>query len=196
VRSEDGNTEASRLRRAALELRDALPIPERAARSSAIWKRLVEVPEFRDARQALFFVSFGSEVDTAPMRERARILGMAVAVPKCVPATKSMRFHLAPSERLLLPGAYGILEPPEDAPEADLTLATAVLVPGSAFDRNGNRLGMGAGYYDRWLPEAGRGMPRIGLAFDVQLFDAVPVQAWDQPLDILVTDRETLRFRR
>jgi 5-formyltetrahydrofolate cyclo-ligase len=190
--SKGGGMEASELRRRALEARKALPPVLRLERSEAIWKRLLDVPAFQRASQALFFVSHGSEVETLAMRRLCRERGVAVAVPRCDVPRHGMSFHSLGEPEALLPGAHGILEPAPDAPRAVLGSDTVVLVPGSVFDRQGRRLGMGGGYYDRWLSGEGKGLCTFGLAFHEQVVEQVPVESHDVPVQWLITDRESV----
>lgn len=180
------------IRRAALAARDGLEAGLRQKKSDALWKRLVELPAFQTASLALFYLSFGSEVDTGLMRRITLELGMQVACPRSRPGERSMVFHRLESDEELSPGPYGILQPAADAPLADLKQACVVLVPGLVFDRGGARLGYGAGYYDRWLAGPGRGIASVGLAFHEQLVDSLALQPHDVPLDYLVTDVETV----
>lgn len=185
---------ARELRERMRKIRDGIPAHERLRKSDEIWKRLVEVPPFQTASTALFYVSFGSEVETTMMRRLARELGMTVACPRSKPGDKTMRFHVLASDDELSPGAYGILQPAPECPLADLKDAV-VLVPGVVFDRRGHRLGFGAGYYDRWLAGEGKNLPSIGLAFHEQVVEAVPQEPHDIPVDWLVTDKEAIKCR-
>jgi 5-formyltetrahydrofolate cyclo-ligase len=178
-------------RRLFLARRDALTPAERLTKSDAIWKRLVELPAFQRAEAAFFYVTHGSEVDTALMRRMARELGMRVAAPRSRPGDFSMAFHWLDSEDALIPGAYGILQPEPSAPRAELGPGVVVLVPGVAFDPRGHRLGFGGGYYDRWLAGPGRGAWTVGLAFGEQVAEFVESLPHDRPVDGLVTDRGT-----
>lgn len=180
------------VRRAALAARDALGPAVRQRKSDAIWKRLIELPAFQTASMALFYLSFGSEVDTEMMRRMTRELGMQVACPRSRPGDRSMVFHRLGPDEELSPGPYGILQPASDAPEAVLGPQCVVLVPGVLFDRWGDRLGFGGGYYDRWLAGPGRGLATVGLAFQEQLVDRVQVRAHDRPVDHLLTDMESV----
>jgi 5-formyltetrahydrofolate cyclo-ligase len=91
-------------------------------------------------------------------------------------------------------GPYGIPEPliPEGV-EPRLSGWDIVVVPGLAFDRRGNRLGHGFGYYDRFLGGLPEGVPRVGLAWAGQLVPGVPVDAWDVPVHALVTEEGVIR---
>jgi 5-formyltetrahydrofolate cyclo-ligase len=92
---------------------------------------------------------------------------------------------------LLRKGAFGIPEPDpslcEPARIADLPF---IVVPGVAFDRSGNRLGSGHGYYDRFLAQSS-GL-RVGLAFGMQIIDDVPAANYDQKMDFVVTEDEII----
>jgi 5-formyltetrahydrofolate cyclo-ligase len=92
-------------------------------------------------------------------------------------------------------GPYGILEPSIPAGmEPRLSGWDIIVVPGLAFDRRGNRLGRGYGYYDRFLDSVPESVPRVGLAFADQRIPEVPVDAWDVPVHALVTEEGVIRF--
>lgn len=91
-------------------------------------------------------------------------------------------------------GPYGIPEPANPAGCKPRRGGwDIVVVPGVAFDRRGNRLGHGFGYYDRFLGRLGESIPRVGLAFSRQLVPEVPVDAWDIPVHALVTEEGVIR---
>jgi 5-formyltetrahydrofolate cyclo-ligase len=185
---------AGELRKKAGSLRDALSPSERAGKSGLIGQRLAELPEFKGASQALFYVSFKSEVDTAPMREMARSLGKTVAVPRSEAPGRRLIFQTLHSDGELEPGPYGVLQPRHDIEKiADFELPSVVIVPGLAFDPEGNRLGWGAGYYDRFLAGEGAGLPSIGLAFDCQVMEQLPRGPHDVPVNFLITESRIFR---
>ena len=88
---------------------------------------------------------------------------------------------------------HGIREPTDGEPLA-LESLDLVIVPALTFDRSGNRLGRGAGFYDRFLSSPQFRGTAVGLAFCEQLVDEVPVYDNDVPVHMLVTDEEVLRF--
>jgi 5-formyltetrahydrofolate cyclo-ligase len=185
---------AEGLRDGVSRLRDAMGEAERLERSERIWKRLVELPEFQASSQALFYVSFKSEVDTALMRKMAAAMGMAVAVPRGSQGDKRMTFYYLDREEALESGPYGILQPPADPEKVvELEDPSVVVVPGLVFDLRCNRLGWGAGFYDRFLSGEGRGLPRLGLAFDCQIVESLPAQPHDVPMDAVVTESRVIR---
>ena len=90
-------------------------------------------------------------------------------------------------ERDLAPGAYGILEPTgtEVVGPGGVDL---VLVPARGFDREGNRLGRGAGFYDRYMSQPSFRATRCGIAFAAQVLPRVPCEAHDLPVEVLITE--------
>lgn len=115
--------------------------------------------------------------------------------PVCLPVVTGRAVPLlfrAWDGAALEPGPFGTSHPPESAPP----LTPAILiVPLAAFDRDGNRIGYGGGYYDRTLQLLRESGPvaAIGLAFATQELPRIPAEAFDQPLDVIVTDREIIR---
>jgi 5-formyltetrahydrofolate cyclo-ligase len=103
-------------------------------------------------------------------------------------------FRAWTTDTVLVRGLYGILEPSSDAEEVEPDI---VLVPLAAFDQRGHRLGYGGGYYDRTLQGLRRSkrITAAGLAFSVQQMDRVPEDAHDEPLDLVLTERDVIDFR-
>ena len=127
------------------------------------------------------YCAVGDEIDPRHLEEAARAAGWRIALPRVTEGPLS--FH---AQTALTPGYKGIPEPPADAP---LLRPDLLLVPLLAADRAGNRMGQGKGHYDRTLAALrGAGSIRaIGLAWDMQLADALPAEPWDQPLDAIAT---------
>jgi 5-formyltetrahydrofolate cyclo-ligase len=180
----------SELRRRMRELREAIPPGERARRSRAVGDRLFGLPEVRDARTLFLFSSFGAEVDTSSMIERAHAEGRRVLLPYVDGAAMEAAEH-APGEELV-PSFYGAGEPARREP-ADPEEVDALIAPGLAFDRAGRRLGYGGGYYDRWLRRLRSDAVRIGICFSHQVVDRVPAGSSDERVRIVVTDDEIVR---
>lgn len=129
------------------------------------------------------------EIGITPLLARARMLGWKIAWPRVQdgPSGDSgpLSFHLA-NEEDLQPGFRGIREPAAEAPGIWPDIVLAPLV---GADHRGNRLGQGGGHYDRTLAVARSRGPimAIGVAWDVQIVDSLPVASWDQPLDAIAT---------
>ena len=123
-----------------------------------------------------------NECSTAPILCFCLRRGIPLAVPLCEgPGVMTARAVTSLSQ--LKPGRYGVLEPPSGA--KILLSPDAAVVPGLAFDREGNRLGRGGGYYDRWL--AGKICRTIGLCRADRLLDRLPRDHWDVPVEIVQT---------
>lgn len=186
------------LRRQIVARRAAVPEPQRRAASAAIAARLSDVIRARTARSILLYASFRAEVAThALIRD---LLGheRRVALPRVNrEANRLDLFWIGAFPDDCRPGPFGILEPRPDTCPAVQTLSDfdLLLIPGVAFNPQGYRLGYGAGYYDRLL--SGRpAAPVIGLAFEVQMVDDLPVDPWDRPVDALCTETSLTWFAR
>ncbi len=161
--------------------------------SAPLLSFLEALPAWRSARSIAGYCAVRGELGVGPLLEDARARGVRVALPRVEDSPDGgsrLAFHPWDGEPLW-PGAYGIPEPsrsPSEIPPGSFDL---LLVPGLAFDRAGRRLGQGGGFYDQVLaarePGLGRGLA-IGIAWEWQLVDAVPVDPWDQPVDRLLTD--------
>lgn len=108
-----------------------------------------------------------------------------------------MNFYEVESLSSLQSGAYGILEPFCD-PERLVEPCSfdVMLIPLVGFDRNGNRLGMGGGFYDRFLKKLKPQCRKIGIAHDFQEIAEIAVREWDVPLDEIITPTRDLQFDR
>lgn len=173
----------------------------RMATDRAISERLCALPAFIQAETLLTYLSFGSEVDTHAIIERAWKAGKTVAIPRCQPDTHTMRWYRIESFDGLVRSDLGMEEP---APQAECELEPATgcsalaIVPGLAFDRAGYRLGYGAGYYDRFL--AGFQGTSVGLCREVQLRESLlddgVIDTHDRRVDIVVTERRSMSWGR
>ena len=185
------------LRARCKELRARRSAAERAATDSAIAARLFDLTAFQAARVIAPYLSFGTEVETRAIIERAWAAGKTVALPRCVPATRAMRWYAVTSLAGLARGPRGVLEPAEDpARELDLSARADALavVPGLAFDARGFRLGYGGGYFDAFLSSF-RGTS-VGLCREAQLVESLralgAVDAHDVPVGLVVTEARVL----
>ncbi|MFD2029734.1 5-formyltetrahydrofolate cyclo-ligase [Ancylobacter dichloromethanicus] len=137
------------------------------------------------------FAPIGGEIATDPLVERLRAAGAGVALPIVLQAGKPLLFRLwEPGEELTAsagPGRFSIPAPPETAPAVS---PDVLVVPLAAFDARGNRLGYGAGFYDRTLALLRRAkrIEALGYAFAVQQLAAVPAEPHDERLDAIATD--------
>lgn len=167
---------------------------QRAEAGERIRRRLADLPEWRDAATVLLFLSMPDEVDTLPIVRDALAAGKNVAVPKVDARRTVMDARvLRDLDRDVAPGVYGILEPvvSEVVEPAAIDFC---LVPARGFDRHGNRLGRGGGYYDRYMSHPDFRALRCGIAFAAQLLDDLPHDQTDLPVHLLVTEEGTVRL--
>lgn len=180
--------EKAGLREEAARLIAALSEDERGEKSQAACERLGRVPEVRDANTILLYAPLPDELDVWPALRTLRDAGKRIVLPKCRPQERELIcIEVADLKSDLVRGSFDILEPRSDD-GIDMGELDAIIVPARAFDREANRLGRGAGYYDRLLGKMQLDAFTCGIAFDCQIFEAVPTAAHDIPLDAVVTE--------
>lgn len=182
------------IRNTVLAQRDALSAAERMSKSNRIKETLFSLPQFQNAGLILFYVAFGSEVQTEAMIREASAAGKIIAVPVTDRVHKSLLLcRLDYFDQDLAPGTWGILEP---KPECRRPIAgheiDIVITPGIAFSLHGWRIGYGGGYYDRLLREYRK--PAIALAFELQVVenDLPHDPGKDAPVDYIVTEERVI----
>lgn len=182
------------IRQEILSRRDAVPETERAKMSRAIFRRVLDLPEFSCAGQVLLFAGYGSEPDTLPWIQECVSRGKRVFCPRVI--GEVMEFFEIETEKQLAAGYKGIREPLADEHKRYIPgLRDFMLVPGTVFDREGNRIGYGKGFYDRYLSGSFCG-ETAAVAFSLQLVEngRIPVQATDRKMKCIVTEEEILRI--
>ena len=172
------------------ERAESLPPAEAGDRAQEHFLR--EFPPRAGAAAALYCPLAG-EVPTGRIRQAYLAAGAALFYPR-VTGKGTLGFYPHREGDGWETGPYGILEPPVPAGvEPRRSGWDVIVVPGLAFDRHGNRLGRGFGYYDRFLGGVPEGVPRVGLAWAGQLVPGVPVDVWDVPVHALVTEEGVIR---
>ena len=159
--------------------------------SRQIVAKFMALPEYQAAETVMFYVDVRAEVRTRYDLEAALASGKRIVVPYCLDGELEL-FHLEAMEELEL-GMYKILEPRSELRERsekhleprDLDL---IMVPGVAFDQEGGRTGHGKGYYDKLLEHARQDTPLVALAFECQMFDAIPMQEHDIYMSKVITE--------
>src|SRR3990172_159641 len=172
-------------------LRQELASADREERSRRITDRLWALEVFARARRILFYAAGSGEVDTLPLLRRWVEEGRTPILPRVEGEA------LTPVELdglgNLGPGYQGLLEPiPGRGRVVPWEVVEVVLVPGLAFDLEGNRLGRGGGPSARPLARLGPKTITIGLAFDFQVVERLPVEARDVPVDLVVTENRMI----
>lgn len=132
------------------------------------------------------YVPIGSEADPSPLARAAVEAGCEIVLPHVTGPKPPLRFLAWDTEAALVAGPLGLHQPADTAAERTPDI---ILTPLVAFDRSLNRLGQGAGHYDRafaTFPDAWR----IGVAWSVQAVEALPADPWDVPLHVIITEKD------
>ncbi|NLI60335.1 MAG: 5-formyltetrahydrofolate cyclo-ligase [Clostridiales bacterium] len=189
------NNKKDKIRSKMKRLRNELTMDEVLDKSSSIQNLFNLFRSEHSIENYMSYVSIGNEVRTVGIIEKLLEEGKNVSVPLCIPErtglVASRIYHLDELE----PSYFGLLEPKKEfirpvEPQA----IEMILIPGLAFDRKGNRLGLGKGYYDRFLTRLSANVLKIGLAYRFQIIEEVPIGSWDVPLDIIITDKEIITY--
>ena len=156
-------------------------------------RNLLRTRAYQRARAIAVYFGIDGEIDLSSVIEHARSSGKSVYAP--VLARNGLRFVEIGNRKLLRRNRFGIPEP-ENGGRIDPRRLDIVLTPLVAFDARGNRLGMGKGYYDRTLQGLRATDPAvlaIGVAFALQEVERVPTGAYDQTLDMVITEQAVLK---
>jgi len=179
------------LRDIVLEKRDSLGKSEISEMSNTIKERLFLTDEFRKARNILFYASFKSEVGTHLMIKEA-LKSKNISIPKL--SGKNIEPSLISDfDNLIETGTFGILESLELV-KVNYKSIDLVIVPGIVFDVEGHRIGSGLGYYDKFLKKIPKAF-KIGLAFDFQVAERIPIEEHDVAVDMIVTEKRVIRIK-
>lgn len=183
--------EKSDLRKHLLDIRNGIPEKVWSEKSSVIGKKLMELQEFQSSETIHCFVSMNArkEVNTHTLLMELTSSDKEVIVPKTNFETVMLEHSKLNSFEELKQNKWGVLEPETlTAFDSEIDL---IIVPLLAADRSFNRLGYGKGFYDRFLHSSKA--IKVGLLFDEFLFDEIPVEDFDEKLDILITDKKTVK---
>lgn len=184
------------LRKCMKEKRAALSEEEALQKNQAIHSKLLASSVLEEAEKILVYLSFDHEIDTRPLIDRWLEEKRQVYVPVMEAETRSIfPVRIFEGYRNLPKNNYGIQEPSlDEASVLDVGQLDLVIVPGLAFDKLGNRLGYGGGYYDRFIPKLSETAKTVALCYGFQLVEEVPVDPFDQKIQLILTElqEETL----
>jgi 5-formyltetrahydrofolate cyclo-ligase len=180
-------------------LREQLPAVARAAHSAAITKRLLQLPEYRQADAVLGYMNFGAEFASELWIQQVLADGKKLALPRVNHHTNQLDLYWVDDlETQLGMGLWKIREPVVERCEKVATLNEVefALLPGVAFTRNGARLGYGGGYYDKLFAHGsatgGRRPVLAAAAFALQIVEQIPQEATDVKVGWIITEQETI----
>jgi 5-formyltetrahydrofolate cyclo-ligase len=190
----DQATERQVMRQVLRARRAGLDESDQGAASVAVLARLARIPVLRSADVVAGYRAVRGEVDIDASLILLEEAGVLVTVPRVV--GEHLEFLPWCPEKETVRGSFGIWEPLDGVP-VPMLRHDVVLAPLVAFDEHGHRLGQGGGYYDRTLgPITPEFRPiMIGIAHSFQQLEHVPSEAWDVPLDAIVTEDEVREFR-
>ena len=166
--------------------------------SRTILERFMSLDEFGRAKTVMFYVDVRDEVRTRFDLANALQSGKRIVVPYCVEGALAL-FHLKDINELET-GMYGVLEPRHELRslsqrKVEIDELDLIMVPGVAFDPQGNRLGHGKGYFDKLLEHAQPNTALVGIAFNCQVFSEIPMETHDVAMDKVVTETTVYRGR-
>lgn len=182
--------ERQTLRKSRIAARDALSAEERDRLSKSIVSRILASPVFRQAETILIYKGIRGEVRLEALEEAvgADFAEKRLVYPLCISKTEMIALE-PQGEDSWKDGYCGIREPVrEKSVEIRPEEIDLVICPCTVFDEAGGRMGMGAGFYDRYLPRCVNA--RIAaVAFEAQKADCVPMEPWDRPMDLVFTEK-------
>ncbi|HQD24924.1 MULTISPECIES: 5-formyltetrahydrofolate cyclo-ligase [Methanoculleus] len=180
------------LRAQAKEVRSHLSQNEITAYSSSIKQRLLGL--LNGFETVMVYVSKAPEVETNDLILELNRRGVKVVVPIIERETHSLRLSYLPDPGVLVPSTFNVPEPIGHEIPARPEEVEAVIIPMLAFDAEGNRLGYGAGYYDRFLCRYPR-PKKIGIAFSCQQMESIPADDYDVKMDFIVTEKGIIQCK-
>ncbi len=171
--------EKEKLRKQMKLKREALSLEEKSQMDISLSNRLFQLIQGADLHTLHTYLPMGVEVNIFPLIEKLLVLKKKIVCPQALPSRKMLNWTLQSLDQLE-DGIYGTQYPANGQiynGSYDL-----IIIPGLAFDIQGNRLGYGAGYYDTFLKEHPEAI-KVGICYPFQIIDRVPVEAHDECLD-------------
>lgn len=183
-----------KIRQEILSQRNALLPEEKLRMSEAIFQRIVTLPEFQQAEKVLLFAGYGSEPDTLAFLDEIFKAGKRVFCP--LVEGETMDFFEIADRADISPGYKGIPEPKSEPEKRYIpSERDFMLVPGTVFDRKGNRIGYGKGFYDKFLSDVFFGKTAaVGFSFQIVEDGRIPVEKTDRKMSCIVTETEIIRI--
>lgn len=183
----------NQLRKELKSLRNRLSKEEVAAKSSSVCRKILGTAAYRNAGTVFAYLAFGNEVNIDGVISQALTDGKTVCVP-VVTGPHSMQAVKLESLNCIKEGAYGIRVPQGEPQAVNPSGIGLVLVPGLGFDLKGGRMGMGAGYYDRFLPQCVNAV-KTGITYDILLRGKIICDEHDVLMDYIITESQVAKCR-
>jgi len=184
------NMDRGYMRSSAIKARNALTEEERIERSARICRKVFELPEYHKAKTVMLYKWTRGEVKLDELEEGGAFHDghKTLLYPLCMDDGIMVAIRPGGGEDSWALGAFGITEPVREKGEViQPEKIDLIICPVAGFDEKLNRLGMGSGYYDRFLPLCTKAA-KIGVAFEVQRLDAIPAEPHDIKMDMVITE--------
>ena len=182
------------LRKEILTKRSILDAVEKEEKDRKILDRFYDSNYYREAKNIFIYISYDSEINTKGIIKKALRDNKKIYVPRTEFKTRLMDAVEITSLNNLIESEYGILEPSVEEPHIDPNEIDLIVVPGVAFDRNGGRMGYGAGFYDRYFKKINednmKKVIKLALAYDFQILEKIPMNEQDVPVNYIITEKE------
>lgn len=182
------------LRKNMLKKRKNMEIENVSVFSNKILQQVMNLPDFMNFKNIMLYLSFDNEVNTYPLATWCLNNGKTVIAPYCIQTQRKIIPYVINNLTTdLTKSTFGVMEPKHNLlKQANIENIDLIIVPGVVFDMNCNRIGFGAGYYDRFLPKKSESTTTIGIAYDYQIIDKIPTNDYDVPLDFIITEKRII----
>ncbi len=186
--------EKQELRNKLLQKLLSLTKEEIKRRSKNVQEQLSSLPIYREAKRIMAYYPLGGEVDILEMIRKTYPDKRFFFPVMDFKANNLRAFEVKNLDQDFVQGPFGVMEPdPQKTKEIDTREIDMVIVPALGFDRKRNRLGRGAGFYDRFLAKITPPTLKVGIAFECQIVENLPVNlALDQKVDLVVTEKSII----
>ena len=182
------------LRKEILTKRNNIDVVEKEEMDKKILNKFYESKYYRESKNIFIYISYDSEINTKEIINKALIDNKKIYVPRTEFKTRLMDAVEITSLENLIESEYGILEPSIYEPHIEPNELDLIVVPGVGFDRNGGRMGYGAGFYDRYFKKISKDkmqkIVKLALAYDFQILEDVPMNEQDVPVNYIITEKE------
>jgi 5-formyltetrahydrofolate cyclo-ligase len=172
-----------------ISFRRELSLVEKKSYDAAILEKTIQRDEWKKATSVCVYASLSEEVDTFNLIKSLFDTKKCVVVPRVRENCEIELFQITSFDDLSL-GTFGVLEPMKQCKRIDTSSVELFIVPGLAFDRKGNRLGWGKGYYDHLLESVT--VPKIALSYSFQVEDEIPYDTHDIRMTTIITEKEVI----
>ena len=176
------------------EEREKLDIHHKKLMDGAIFKKIISSDVYKISENIFIYVSLSKEADTLKLIEYSLACGKSIFVPKVISKKDGMIALKIESLNDLKRGTHGIMEPEFVNQKLYPSKIDLNVVPGVAFDKTGNRVGYGGGYYDRFLEKTCNKDNIIAIAYDFQVFSEIPRDFFDIKVNVIVTESQYINI--